>query len=149
MKTKLLAPLFLLAMFAQGCIIVDDDGGNYITVYNDSDYIIEDLYITEVNTFDWGSDVVGSAGLFPGESISVEVYCDVYDLQIVDEDGVVCEIYDVDVCFGEEASLFITNGLLDRCAFGVNASESESKRAHGHDIEAAPANSSESQSVSL
>jgi hypothetical protein len=149
MKTKLIAPLFLLAIFAQGCIIVDDDGGNAITVYNDSDYIIEDLYITEVDTFDWGPDLLGSAGLFPDESISIDVFCDVYDVKLVDEFGVECEIYDIDVCFGEEAAFSVTNSLLDDCAFGVNATESKSKRVHGHGTEAAAESSSESPAVTL
>lgn len=149
MKTKLIAPLFLFAMFSQGCIIVDDDGDNAITIYNDSDYVIEDLYITEVDTVDWGSDLLGSSGLFPDESISVNVFCDTYDIKLVNETNVVCEIYDVDVCFGEEAAFSITNGLLDDCAFGVNAAESKSKRVHGHGTEAAAESSSESTAVTL
>jgi hypothetical protein len=146
MKTKLIAPLFLLAMLAQGCIIVDDDD-NTITVWNDSDYVIEDLYITEVGTFDWGPNVLGGAPLFPGDSITVDVGCDTYDIKVIDETGVECELYDVDVCFGEDDGWVIDNFTLDTCAFGVNATGSEDKNAHGHGTEAAK--SAESPTVSL
>jgi hypothetical protein len=148
MKTKLIAPLFLLAMFAQGCIIVDDDD-NTLTVYNESSYVIDFLYITEVDTFDWGPNVLGGSALFPGDSITVDVGCDTYDIKVVDETGVECELYNVDVCFGEDDGWVVDDFTLDTCAFGVNATESENQNAHGHNIEAAPANSSESQSVTL
>jgi hypothetical protein len=148
MKTKLIAPLFLLAMFAQGCIIVDDDD-NTLTVYNESSYVIDFLYITEVDTFDWGPNVLGGSALFPGDSITVDVGCDTYDIKVVDETGVECELYNVDVCFGEDDGWVVDDFTLDTCAFGVNATGSENQNAHGHNIEAAPANSSESQSVTL
>lgn len=143
MKTKLIAPLFLLVMFAQGCVIVDDDD-NTLTVYNESSYVIDFLYITEVDTFDWGPNVLGGSALFPGESVTVSVGCDTYDIKVVDETGVECELYNVDVCFGEDDGWVVDDFTLDTCAFGVNATDS-SKRVHGHDAKAAAESSAENQ----
>jgi hypothetical protein len=130
MKTKLIASLFLLSVFAQGCVVVSDDES--ITVYNDSDYVIEDLYVTERDTFDWGPDLLGSDALFPNESITVSVGCDVYDIKVVDETGVECELYDVDVCFGEDDGWSVTNFTLDVCAFGVRSSDTAAPK-HAHE----------------
>jgi hypothetical protein len=130
MKTKLIASLFLLSVFAQGCVVVSDDGET-ITVANDSDYVIEDLYITEQDTFDWGRDLLGGDALFPGESITIGVSCDVYDIKVVDDTGVECELYGVDVCFGEDDGWSVDNFTLDTCAFGVKSAETAAK--HGHE----------------
>jgi hypothetical protein len=130
MKTKLISSLFLLSVLAQGCVVVSDDES--ITIYNDSSYVIEDLYVTERDTFDWGQDLLGSDALFPGESISIEVGCDVYDIKVVDETGVPCELYDVDVCFGEDDAWFVDDATLDFCAFGVKSSETAAPK-HAHE----------------
>jgi hypothetical protein len=141
MKTKLIAPLFLLAMFAQGCIIVDDDE-NTITVYNESEQVITELFITEVNTFDWGPDVLGGSELFPGESVTVEVGCDTYDIQVVGEFSGPCELYDVDVCFGDDDGWVIDEATFSFCEFGVTG-------VHGHKAKAPDESSAESPAVTL
>lgn len=130
MKTKLIASLFLLSVLAQGCVVVSDDES--ITIYNDSSYVIEDLYITERDTFDWGPDLLGGDALFPNESISIEVGCDVYDIKVVDETGVECELYDVDVCFGEDDAWAVDDFTLDVCAFGVKSSKTAAPK-HAHE----------------
>ena len=129
MKTKLIGSLFLFALLAPGC----GGGDSTITVWNDSSYAIEDIYVTEVGTFDWGPDLLGNDVLLPGEDISVVVDCDTYDIKVVDETGVECELYDVDVCF-EDDGWVIDDVILDTCAFGgVTASESGAVREHGHE----------------
>ena len=131
MKTRLISSLFLFALLAPGC----GDGDSTITVWNESSYAIDDLYVTEVNTFDWGPDLLGGDVLLPGESISVVVDCDVYDIKVIDETGVECELYDVDVCF-EDDGWVIDDVILDTCAFGVTGSESGAVHKHGHEAEA-------------
>ena len=128
MKTKLIAPLFLLSVFAQGCVVVSDDES--ITLYNESSYVIEDVYITERDTFDWGPNILGGDVLFPGESISVSVSCDLYDVKVIDETGVECVLEGIDVCFGEDDGWVIDNATLDTCAFGVKSAENAAKHAH-------------------
>ena len=123
-------------MFAQGCVVVSDDD-NTITVYNESSYDIYALYITPEDVFDWGPNVLGSQPLLAGgDSITVEVSCDVYDIKVVDDTGVECELYGVDVCFGEDDGWVIDDFTLDTCAFGVTASESKAKASHGHETAA-------------
>jgi hypothetical protein len=130
MKTKLIASLFVLSVLAQGCVVVSDDTSE-ITVYNESSYVIEQLYITEVDTFSWGDDLLYGDVLFPGESITVGVYCDIYDIQVVDETGVPCELYDVDVCY-DSAGWVIDDFTLDTCAWGVKATDSQGALKHDH-----------------
>ena len=37
----------------------------------------------------------------PGEYITIKVDCDIYDVKIVDEDGVICQLSDVTICDGD------------------------------------------------
>jgi hypothetical protein len=69
-----------------------------LEVINDSDYAIIELYITEVDNPDYGPNLLAGDALFPGESIFVPLRCNFYDVLIVDDDGVACELFDVDTC---------------------------------------------------
>jgi hypothetical protein len=103
MKTKLLASLFALSVFAQGCVVVSDDGDSTLTIYNDSNYVMVELYITEAyEGTSWGQNWLSGAALFPDEEITISLDCGTYDVQVVDEDGFVCEYYDEYLCFDDD-----------------------------------------------
>ena len=96
-----LAGLLTLSAAAPGCLIVTDDDADDATleVENLSDFVIEELYLTEVDNRDWGPDLLRGDVLFPDESIVlVDIECDFYDAQMIDETGAVCEVYEVDLC---------------------------------------------------
>ena len=72
-----------------------------LTVANESDYVIEEIYLTEIDNPSWGRNLLGRDVLFPGEEMTLGVSCDYYDALIVDEDGVECEVYDLDLCLND------------------------------------------------
>ena len=133
MKAKLISSLFLFSLLAPGC----GGGDSTITVWNESNYIIEDIYVTQVDTFDWGPDLLGGDVLRSGESITIEVDCDVYDIKVIDETGVPCELHDIDVCL-EDDGWVIDDVTLDTCAFDGPALDASAVPRHGHEIEATP-----------
>jgi hypothetical protein len=98
MKSLLIPALasIALATAASGCII--EDGSASLEVRNDSDYVIDELYLTDVGSSTWGRNLLGGDGLFPGESISLGTDCGYYDAMLVDETGVSCEVHDLDLC---------------------------------------------------
>jgi hypothetical protein len=104
MKTKLFASLFVLSMFAQGCVVVADDGDSTLTVVNDSNYVMTALYITEAyDGASWGGNLLASGGpLFPDEEITIVLECGTYDVLVVDEDGYECEYFDYYLCFDDD-----------------------------------------------
>ena len=114
MRTRflLLAGLLTLAAAPSGCIISsddDDDGDSTLLIANDSDYEIWEIYLTEVDNPNWGPDLLGGDYLAPGEEfLVVDIECDYYDALLVDEDGVECELLDVDLCF-DDATWVIRN----------------------------------------
>jgi hypothetical protein len=101
-------------------------GKSEITVQNESSFVLEEIYVTPVDVFDWGPDRLGSEVLFPGESLTIDVECDVYDVMVVDELGTECVLFDLDVCF-ENKTWVVTNEDLSFCDFGV-ASTSEARQ---------------------
>ena len=92
---------FALAVVASGCIITTDDDDATLTVFNESDYVIEVINLAPVGTRTWGPNLLGGDVLFPDERITLGVDCDFYDARIIDEDDVTCEVYDLDLCLND------------------------------------------------
>lgn len=94
-----------------GCVI-ESGNDSSLTVYNDSDFVIQELYLTEVDSPTWGPDLLGSDVLLPGEAIELGLDCDYYDALVVDETGLECEILGIDLCF-DDAQWVLTNSTCD------------------------------------
>jgi len=116
-KTTLALTLILTAAFASGCIITTDEDSS-LTIDNASSFFLDDIAVRGSGDFDYGANLVGSAGLAPGESITVLLDCDTYDVLVTDEDGVTCELIGFDLCF-DDALWVITNGQLNSCLFNA------------------------------
>ena len=98
----------VLLSFGLGC---SDDGGGVdatLTVYNESDFVIEEIYLTEVGSRVWGGNLLRGDALFPGEAITLGAECGFYDALLVDEDDVDCILEEIDLCFND-AQWFIYN----------------------------------------
>jgi hypothetical protein len=115
MKKSLLTPIIALLFsltLTTGCVVTTDD--STLTIVNESSYVLVDIRVTERNAFNWGRNLVGGSGLYPGESLTVSLYCDVYDARVVDQDGFTCELYGLDLCFND-AVWVIDNFELNTC----------------------------------
>lgn len=108
---------FLPLALAPACIIeTDDDPEASLTLVNESDFVIDEFRVTPTGDPDFGPNLVGPELLFPGEEITVFLDCDVYDVLVVDETGLGCELIGVDLCFRDEF-FFIDNTALEDCDF--------------------------------
>ncbi len=116
MKKPTLALTFLLtASLASGCIIVAD-GDSDLTIDNASSYVIEDIAVAGSGDLDYSANLLGRDVLFPNETLTVQLDCDTYDVLIIDETRVSCELVGLDLCF-DSAVWVIDNFTLDSCAF--------------------------------
>ena len=114
-----------------GCIISDDsDPDATITVHNESDFVIEELFLTRSVSSGWGPNLLGSDALFPDESITLAVDCDFYDARLIDEDGVDCEVLDLDLCLND-ADWIIRNNTCT--VFGAARAAREAAKAQPTD----------------
>jgi len=86
------------------------------TIVNDSDYAIHEAYLTPVSAASWGPELLGGYVLGPGQEISVDAYCDYYDVLIVDAYGSECILSAIDLC-GSDATWRVTNDTLAACGF--------------------------------
>jgi hypothetical protein len=128
-----LAALGSLAL-AGGC--VSDSGPDAtLTVHNESDFVIEELFLTRSSSSGWGANLLGNDALFPDESITLAVDCGTYDAMLVDEDGVDCTLLDQDLCLND-ADWIIRNNTCT--VFGVAKAAREAKAAA--DAATAPSN---------
>jgi hypothetical protein len=90
----------------------DDDIHATLTVRNNSDFVIEQLYLTDVNSSNWGPNLLSGAPLHPAEDFTLGVECGFYDARLVDEAGVECTLHDLDLCLND-ATWLLTNNTCD------------------------------------
>jgi hypothetical protein len=120
----------LLALSLGACSIESGGSGPIddatLSIDNDSSYVIEEIYLTGVGNPSWGPNQLGSDVLFPGETITLGVDCGNYDALLVDEDGVDCEINNLDLCLNDSVWVIRNNTCT---VFGVAAKERAEKAA--------------------
>ena len=85
------------------------------TVYNESNYRIEQLYVSNINNIYWGTDLLGNTVMPSHGAIPVAVAPGYYDVKLVDEDGDTCEIDDIN--FFTSKTWIMTDDLLISCEF--------------------------------
>ena len=120
--TGIAFPLTIAALGAPLTACGDDDEASESTllVVNDSDFAIDELFITDVDASGWGPDLLADNDLEPGEQILVtDIQCDVYDVLLIDEEGVECQLLGLDLCF-DDATWVIDN---DTCVIFDAASD--------------------------
>jgi hypothetical protein len=109
-----------------GSVIIDDSPDSSLVVDNQSDFAITELYLTSVNSGSWGPNLLRGDVLLPDENLTLGVDCGFYDALLVDEDGVDCEIDDLDLCLND-AVWVIRNNTCN--VFGAAAKERAEKAA--------------------
>jgi hypothetical protein len=94
----------------------DDPGDSSLTIDNGSSYILLEINVSPVDEASWGPDLLGSETLDPGDSLVIELDCDVYDIRILDDTNTECILESVDLCF-EDAAWEIDDTELALCGF--------------------------------
>jgi hypothetical protein len=69
-----------------------------LTVTNSSDFAITEMHVTDVNNPSWGPNLLAGNVLLPGEQTTVSTTCSTYDVLLIDEAGVSCQINSIDLC---------------------------------------------------
>jgi hypothetical protein len=106
----------VLALGVAGCSAEDADAS--LTIENASSYTLVEIYLSPVDAESWGSDLLGSELLEPGDILEVSaIACDVYDILVTDETGADCVLTDVDLCL-DDALWTITDEELVACDLG-------------------------------
>ncbi len=95
-----------------------------LVVDNQSDFVIEELYLTPNYSGTWGPNLLRGDVLFPDENLTLGVDCGFYDALVVDEDGVDCQLNDLDLCLND-AVWVIRNNTCS--VFGAAAKERAAK----------------------
>ena len=92
-----------------------------VNIRNDSDWEIHELYMSSSDDDEWGVDqldediIDANGGRFQLSGIP----CDVYDIQVVDEDGDACVVNKVRLC-GDRDAWRITNADLLACQIATD-----------------------------
>ncbi len=127
-QLRLAALLLSLGSFATGCVVSDGGDDATLRVTNQSDFVIEELRVVSSFSSGWGPNLLGGDVLFPDESITLGLDCGTYDAQLIDEDNVTCEIFDLDLCF-DDAEWVIRNNTCTVFGAARAAREAAAKAA--------------------
>ncbi len=116
----------LAACSAEGSITTGPIDDSSLRVQNQSDFVIEEVYLTSVGSSTWGPNRLGGDALFPDETLTLGVSCGNYDALLVDEDGIDCEIRNLDLCLNDALWVIRNNTCT---VFGAAAKERAEKAA--------------------
>ena len=86
-----------------------------VKIINQSKWEIHQIFLSSSDDEEWGPDQLEDEVLAKGESLTLtDIDCDLYDIQVVDEDGDECVIEQVDLC-GDNSYWKITDKDLLEC----------------------------------
>jgi hypothetical protein len=113
---KRLAMLAAVALAA--CGTTDESSlDSTLMIENNSSYTLIEINLSPTASVSWGSDLLGSNVLEPGDAFRVsQLECDTYDIRVVDEDHDECILDSVDLCLNN-AVWSIDDADLALCAF--------------------------------
>ena len=86
-----------------------------LTVENDSSFTLTEVRIAPSGQVDWGPNLLPDV-LFPGESLTIDLACDTYDVLISDNAGRSCQLDSLDLCFSDDI-WHIDDQTLATCGF--------------------------------
>jgi hypothetical protein len=91
-----------------------------ITIVNDSDWAIHQLYLSPTSRSEWGPDRLGGGTILPngGTFLLHDVPCRSYDVKLVDADGAPCIVGAVNLCADDDVWHVTTDRLLRCEGFG-------------------------------
>jgi hypothetical protein len=113
MKKFVLAGVLVLAAAMSLATTAAAETTRNFTVFNESRYRIDHVYVSPSNYTNWGFDRLGKDVLAPDYRFDLAVLPGWYDVKLIDQDGDSCVINGVDFRQGE--SWTITDGLLVAC----------------------------------
>lgn len=110
--SRMSALLALSLLVAAPTFAADTDAE--VKIINNSSWSIFNLYISSVDTEEWGPDQLGEAAIASGGgSFTLNaIPCDAYDIKLVDEDGDECVVSAVALCADKDAWVIEDEALL-------------------------------------
>lgn len=95
-----------------------------LSIKNESDWEIHELYFQETSSDEWGPDQLGKDVIKKGDTFTLtKIDKGKYDMKIVDEDGDSCEVPNVD--FTASESFTLDSKLLLGCQAATEEASEE------------------------
>lgn len=114
MNNTIKAAVMAAALLALGPALANRSDSRVVIV-NQSDWEIHQLFLSSVDTEEWGPDQLGDQIIETGGRFTLRsIPCDDYDVQLVDEDGDACVVGGVALC-GDTDTWVIGNDDLLAC----------------------------------
>jgi len=103
-------------MIAAGCSSSSSPSDATLTIVNQETFDITDIYIGPSDgTYPTTDNLLGSVPLAPGDSITVSVACDTYDVEIIDATNTDCYVAAYNLC-GTDDQWDLDDTFFNTCA---------------------------------
>jgi hypothetical protein len=113
--TSLAGRVLFACAIVTGCDEVGDDSriltSGTVSVLNQSNSTIVELYIAEAED-SFGPNLLEDEVIRPDQDLLINLQCDVYNVRMIDDAGLACELLDVNTCFDDTAFVH-TNGACE------------------------------------
>jgi hypothetical protein len=98
-----LTTVVVIAAAMTGCVASSSSNTDAtLTVHNESQYDITDIYIAPVGSRTWGGNLLNPGEvLLAGDQLTLGASCGTYDVKVIDETNVDCVVPDVDLCLND------------------------------------------------
>ena len=113
LRNKLFAGALVLATTLLPRLATAQSSETTFTVFNNSSYTINNLYVSPSGDSNWENDRLGNRYFQPNYRFDLSIDPGYYDVKMVDEDGDTCVVNHVN--FTDGGTWTITNGVLLAC----------------------------------
>jgi hypothetical protein len=104
-----------IAIFAVAALSSARTATTSVTIVNNSNKEIRNVYISHVNVDDWGGNQLGDRTLLPGQSVALDnLACDQQQVKVIGEDQDGCFVSTIISC-GDNSTWTITNNMARDC----------------------------------
>jgi hypothetical protein len=118
-SSLIIVSLLVLSSFAACSDNTDDNksvnNGTTITVQNDSTFTIAAVQVAPAGSFTFGNNLLSRA-LAPGDSLTMVLDCNTFNVQVTDSAGRSCQLAGLDLCFSD-AIWHVSDTVLATCGF--------------------------------
>ncbi len=115
MMRSVVKGVLALAVFVGVASSMEAQKKTTVTVVNQSDWTIVEMYLSPVDEEEWGPDQLADHVIEPGASFKLSgIPCGTWDVRLVDEDEDECVVEGVDICANKETWTITSKDLL-RC----------------------------------
>ncbi len=118
----------LIAALSTAAAACTSSSSATLHITNNSDFAITEMHVTPTDSSSWGPNLLHGDTLNPGEQMAVDTSCGTFDVLLVDESGVDCQLNSIDLCANDRD--FVIDNSTCSVFVAARAAQSQGSATH-------------------